>query len=164
MSERQTDEQSNTSDLKTHMFLTLAVFCLILNLLIFAGADQIPHWTLIVSYPSFIAFGFWVGFRWRGLSVGKYLLLGCILGVVAFVLFEVGLALFYPWVLDQGSASSVYFDPFVRCGVAGALFFTGFAVLGNMVAVKKVTVNGAFVAAVVSLIGAVASLITAFKK
>jgi hypothetical protein len=149
--------------MKPRMFVTIVTSAIILSLLIFTEWLQIPHWTLILSYPAAILLGFWAGWQWRDLKAGNYLLLGITFGGSLFLLIQLGFAVFYPDAFDL-SLYQFLFYPFIAVGIVCSLFFTGLAVVGNMVANKRVTADRAVIATVVSLLGAITSLIAAIKQ
>jgi len=143
------------------VFIASLVFAIVLTLVIFGGPG-IPHWSVIAGYPLIILFGIVVGFRWKGLGAGQYLLIGVVLGGMMYIALLIGEFVTDPGFVSRQGEVAAFFIPFVRLGVAGALAFSGSAIVSDMAARQRFS-PGKFVAGLVAFMGAVAGLLTALK-
>jgi hypothetical protein len=135
------------------------VFALALTLLVLATLPLFKSWFILL--PATVIFGFYVGYRWPNLGGARYLRTGLIVGFSTWVFYMIGRSIVYP---ELSSDARTYFYGFVRLGVGLALLAAGLALVGDMVARKKTTLDGAILASAISLMGAIVGLFTELAK
>jgi len=144
------------SALDDRMRTTLVWSGVFVVLLTLTGFQLHSEWGQIaVAFLANVAFGYAVG---RLLLPGRpallYVGLGLLIDIVQWLLIVAVSVTFY-----AGAAAYPVGTWFIRFALGGALAFTGGAMAGDLSARKKLTVNTAVVASVVSIAGGVLTLI-----
>jgi hypothetical protein len=129
------------------------VFALVLNAMFFTSAGTGLLY-LYLAVPATFAFGSWMGYRLNGRSTAYYLVAGLVLGLLAWVIFLIGVSYYDV----QGNA----FVSFVRVCVSIALLSAGGALLGDMIARRRLRINIALLASITAFIGAIVGFLQLF--
>lgn len=135
------------------------VFGLTLALLVLATLPLFKSW--IILLPATAIFGYYVGYRWPALRAARYLRTGVIVGFSTWIFYMVGRGIVYP---ELSADARTYFYGFVRLGVGLALLTAGPALVGDMAARKKITLDKALLASGISLLGAIVGLLKELAK
>jgi hypothetical protein len=135
------------------------VCALALALLVLATLPLFKSWIILLPGPAI--FGYYVGYRWPDLGAARYLRTGLILGFSTWIFYMTGRGVIYP---ELSTDARTYFYGLVRLGIGLALLTAGPALVGDMAARKKITLDKAIVASAISLIGAIVGLLTELAK
>jgi hypothetical protein len=130
-----------------------------LTLLVLATLPLFKSWFILL--PATAIFGFYVGYRWSNLGGARYLRTGAIVGFCTWIFYIAGQRIVYPFL---SADAYTYFFGFVRLGIGLAVLFTGFALVGDMTARKKITADKTIWAGAMALMGTIVELFTALVK
>jgi hypothetical protein len=132
--------------------LWAAAFVALLTFVEFQVSDE---WAQIaIAWLANLAFGYAVGHLWHGRPRSTYVAVGLATGVAHWLLI-VGVSLIF----YAGAAAYPVATWFVRFALGGALLFIAGAIIGDLSARKKVTVNMAVVAGALGIAGSILTLI-----
>ncbi len=132
--------------------LWAAAFVALLTFVEFQVSDE---WAQIaIAWLANLAFGYAVGHLWHGRPRSTYVAVGLATGVAHWLLI-VGVSLIF----YSGAAAYPVATWFVRFALGGALLFIAGAIIGDLSARKKVTVNMAVVAGALGIAGSILTLI-----
>src|SRR5215218_5283207 len=130
----------------------VGVFVALLTFVEFQVKDE---WGQIaIAWLAFLAVGYAIGHVWKGNARSTYAALGVAAGVAHWLLIVVVSLVFYP-----GAAAYPLGVWFVRFAMGGALLFIAGAIIGDLSARKKVTVNMAVVAGALGIAGSILTLV-----